>query len=422
MTNLGAIPRILVTTGRLLRAHWPALLALALFGMAMREASLWAAVKVSDWNSFVAQLLLIAAPLGYLLPVIGMLDICRGSLPRASAADAVHAPDAPNVHRERRLVDVAVGVLIPFLTVYAALGLHDEDFNRFFNSAAFDELSNIFSGHYDIESRLGWYPLRTVIVIVIVSWVVRWLLGMIESRTGFFALAILGALVETYYTAQLVNQVKSGFADFSGWLSQRRVWVGIHDGYERFIDSLGFIAGPVDGVVSAVMFVFSQFELVLIVPAAWLAVSAVVLGHKLIPAPAPADLPLKRAGHVIQEIGDTLFDDIMDRWAVFWHGVTMVFRTGFATIAVFSAIFLVAARMPFWFSHLVRWVVGPTEKWTYLSFSTYEQAVGLALSAVLIAPLLAAATEWLVLPAATAIADEARRSRDAASGTSATPA
>jgi hypothetical protein len=420
VTNLGAIPRLLATAGRLLLSHWPALLVLGLLGMALREAALWGAVELSAWNSFTAQLLLVAAPLGYLLPVIAMLRICRSSLPRASAADVVDAPDAPTEDRERRLVDVAVGVLIPFLTVYAALGLHDQDFQRFFNSAAYAEWQDK-GVDADFLARLGYYPLRIVLLIIVVSWVVRWALGRLERATGVFALAFVGALVETYYTGQLVIQVQQLWRSVTDWVETRRAWVGIQDGYHDVLNAFGALAQPLDAAVQALLFVLGSLELILVVPAAWLTVSAVVLGHKLIPAPSPDQLRLRRLGGVMQHVGDTLFDDLMDRWAVLWHGVRMVFRTGFATVAVFSAIFLVVARTPYWFSHLARWVVGPTETTTFLSFSLFEEAVGLALSAALIAPLLAAATEWLVLPTAAAIAREVPRTPGAGTGTSPTP-
>lgn len=418
MTDLRAIPRMLATAARLLVAHWPMLLVLSLLGMAMREAALWAAVELSAWNSFVAQILLVAAPIGYLLPVIAALNICSTSLTRVRLAQEATAPEAPTEGRDRRLVDIAVSVLIPFLTVYAALGLHDEDFNRFLNAAAYAESQE---GWDDFAERLGIYPIRIVLIIVIGSWVVRWALGRLERRTGLFALAFVGALVETYYTGQLVLQVKSLGRQLDAWVESRRIWVGIQDSYQSLLDSLGWFANPFDEVVQVVLFFLGELELILIVPAAWLMVSAVVLGHKLIPAPAPSHLPLKRMGHALQELGDTFFDDVMDRWSVFWHGARMVFRTGFATIAVFSAIFLIVARTPYWFSHLVRAAVGPTEITTFVSFSLFESAVGLALSIVLMVPLLAAATEWLVLPTAKAIAQEGPRSPDSGERTSATP-
>ena len=418
MSALQAIPNVLRTAGRLLVAHWPAFLVLALLGMALREAAIWAAVEVSDWNSFAAQLLLVAAPLGYLLPVIAMLDRCRDFLPRAAAVDRRHGPEAPTEGRERRLVDLAVSVLIPFLTVYAALGLHDHDFERFVNDAAYAEVRS--GGDTDLSGRLGVYALHVVVMIIVVSWVVRWGLGRIERATGIFALAFVGALVETYYTGQLVIQVKDGWAQASAWLGSRRVVHAVKEWYDAAIDTLGGLSGPVDSVVQTVLRVLGSLELILIVPAAWLTVAAIVLGHKMIPAPSPDHPRLRRLGPVAQQVGDTLFDDLMDRWSVFWHGVRMIFRLGFVPVAVFSAIFLLVARTPYWFSHLARVVLGPTETMTYLSFSLIEEAFGLALSMVLVAPLLAAATEWMVLPL-TAPGERRTPAPDPGPGTTATP-
>src|SRR5690242_19486083 len=104
---------VLVTAGRLVARHWPALLALGFLGAGVRAGVLWLAVLVSDHNTFVAHLTLVLAPLGYLLPVIAMLHLCRGSLPRLTAVAQEAGPTATTEQRERRLVDVSVSMLVP---------------------------------------------------------------------------------------------------------------------------------------------------------------------------------------------------------------------------------------------------------------------------------------------------------------------
>src|SRR5690606_38227018 len=127
-----------LTAGRLFLAHWPALLTLGLLGVAVRNGAMWGAVELSQWNSLAAQVLLVLSPLGYLLPVIGMLWVCRASLPvlhpepgRTGTVPGLltghRPPTMPSEKRERRLVDIALSVLVPFLVVYEVEGLMDAD-------------------------------------------------------------------------------------------------------------------------------------------------------------------------------------------------------------------------------------------------------------------------------------------------------
>lgn len=415
--RLREAPSVLRNTGRLLARRWPEFLVLALLGMALREAAIWAAVEVSDWNSFVGQLLLILAPLGYLLPVIAMLHRCGPDLPGTSAAMHADAPDAPSEGRDRRLVDIAVSVLIPFVTVYAALGLHDDDFARFANAAAADEIAKLDQA--DLLARMGFHTLPIVIAIILASWVVRWMLGLTERRTGWYVLAFVGALVEVYYTGQLVAQVTHGWAQVESWFKARAVVVAINDGWHTLLEPLGFLAGPLRAVADALGWLLGNAELLVLVPAAWLVVAAIVLGHKVMPPPAPPrHRVLEKLGPAAKEVGETLFDDAMDRAAVFGQGLRLVFRSGFVNVAVFAAGFLIAARIPYFVSALVRHLLGPTDEWDMLTISLFTEAIGLALSMVVMAPLLAAAVEWLVVPV---MADGERRTSSGSGRRTATP-
>lgn len=72
---------VLVDAARLFGRHWPVLLTLAFLGVAVRGAAHWSAVAISDHVGWLAQIVLVVAPLGYLLPVIAMLHLCRRDRP-----------------------------------------------------------------------------------------------------------------------------------------------------------------------------------------------------------------------------------------------------------------------------------------------------------------------------------------------------
>lgn len=67
------IPAVLVSAARILRTYWAPFIVIACLGLAVRSGALWIAVEVSDHNAFIAQLILVIAPLGFLLAMIAML-------------------------------------------------------------------------------------------------------------------------------------------------------------------------------------------------------------------------------------------------------------------------------------------------------------------------------------------------------------
>lgn len=408
MSGLRDLPAVLVTAGRLILRHWPMLLTLALAGVAVRNAALWAAVVVSDWNSWVGQLFLVLTPLGYLLPLIAMLHLMRESLPRLRAVGEMEGPVAPTEGRPRRLVDVAASMLVPFLAVYVSYGLMEQDRLRFTNQAAFEEFNSAGLGGPgpDFGGRVGIYSLQVMVMIVAIAWVLRWALGLAERKTSFLALAFVGALTEVYYTGQVARQWTGAKNLTSNWLDDRVVVHAVQSRYEAAVDQLGPFANPIERMTSFVFGLIGSLDAVVIVPMAWLTVGAVVLGHKLSPPPVRGP----RAGRVgvVRRVGGSLFADIRERWSAFWGGLRLLFTAGLLPMLAFCLVFLVVLRVPLLFSHLWRWMAGPTDTTTWLAFSAWETGLGLALSMALLAPLLAAAIEWLVAPKVTASAGTAR--------------
>jgi hypothetical protein len=396
------VPAVLVTAARLVARHWPALLALAFLGTGLRAGVLWLAVRVSDHSSFVAQLILVLAPLGYLLPVVAMLHLCRGSLPHVLELDALPGPEATTERRERRLVDVAVSVLVPFLAVYVSYGLLEQDRLRFLNEAAFAEFNQLDLSKppdYDFAGRLGVYAPLTVLAIVVVAWVLRFALGRVENLTRFLSLAFLGALVEVYYTMQVARRFAGARTSAVAWVEQRRASDVVE---RRYDDVLGHL-GPVRTVTDWLLGLVGSLDAVVVVPLAWLTVAAVVLGHKLSPPAEEKEEEereprFRRVPSGVRRAAGSLTADVRERWSAFWGGLRLLGSAGLVPMLVFSLVFLLVIRVPLLVSHLVRDVVGPVRTDTWLAFSPIEDGFGLALSMALTAPLLAAALDWLIAP------------------------
>jgi hypothetical protein len=413
--------RILVSAGRLFVGHWPALLTLGLLGVAVRNGAMWGAVELSQWNSFVAQLLLIVSPLGYLMPVIGMLWVCRQSLPHLSPEPVPargragwapgqipgmlptrSAPMMPSEKRERRLIDVALSVIVPFLVIYEVEGLMDADRDRFINEAAADELFNdLFSVQgIDFTSRLGVWSGWTLVLIVTCAFVLRWLLGRLEGKLQFLGIAVLGGCLEIYWTSQIAGQIETIELGLWQEATERQLVaaaVGTVGAAQETVGEAGNEAATFvsDGIVT----VFESLDVVLVAPVAWLAIGAVVLGHKLMEPPSTEHRWLDRMTWLpggLRSLLESLTEDLRARFSALGNGLKMIVEGGLGPMLVFCLGYLVIMRVPYGLGWLVRAVTGPVETDTWIAFSPLEAGAGLALSLALAAALIAATVEALV--------------------------
>lgn len=408
---------MLVSAARILRIHWAPFIVIACLGLAARNGALWAAVEVSNVNGVVAQLLLILAPLGFLLAMVAMLYLTRQHLPNVRALSERESRQAETEQRELRLVDVALSVLVPFLAVYVSYGLLTEDLYRFTNQTAFNEhIENldIFGGGaqgQDLSGRLAIWDGRTVVMVIAIAWVLRFALGKFESKVKFLGLAFVGALVEVYYTSQVAQKVAEAREAAATWVQSRNASRVVVEQYDSIVDTLGPFANPVDTATAWLFGMLGALDAIVIVPLAWLTVGAVILGHKLEPPASDVSgdgSPIRmRATSVVERVpgplrraGSGLVADIRERWSAFWNGLRLMATAGLLPMLTFALVFLLVLRIPWLLRQLIRWLVGPMKTDTWLAFSPMESAMGLALTMVLAAALLAAAIDWLLGPRA----------------------
>ncbi|KGN41720.1 hypothetical protein [Knoellia aerolata] len=398
------IPAVLVSALRILRVHWAPFVVIACLGLAVRSGAVWLAVVVSDHNAFVAQLILVVAPLGFLLAMIAMLWMTRGALPHVAELSRREGRQATTEKRELRLVDVAVSVLVPFLAVYVSYGLLKEDLYRFTNEAAYDERNQLSLGgapDVDFAGRLAIYDWQVVLAIVAIAWVLRYALGKVESVSRFLWLAFVGALVEVYYTSQVAQKVTAVREAGLAWVEDRRAAQLVLDRYDRVLDTLGPLANPVDTVTTWLFGLLGAVDAVVVVPLAWITVGAVVLGHQLSAPASPAARPDPRWERIpapVRRFGGGLVADVRERWSAFWNGLRMMASAGLLPMLTFCLVFLVVIRLPWLVGQLLRRAIGPVQTDTWLAFSPMEKSVGLAITMVLTAALLAAAIDWLLGP------------------------
>ncbi|HUP99479.1 MAG TPA: hypothetical protein VM093_03380 [Aeromicrobium sp.] len=383
------IPGVLHSAGRLLMRHWPALMVIGLVGAAVRSAAIWTAVIVSDKSGWAGQLILIVAPLAYLVAIIAMIQLCRQSLAELPPG------------RSSALLDIAISVLVPFLTVYVAAGLFEDDHSRFINQAAFKEHNQVGVGvQYDFSGRLGVFPGQIVVMIIAIAWVLRWVLGQFDRKVSFLGLALVGALVDVYYSTVVARMVDKNKDGMVGWVEHRNATHWLVEPYGAVIDRLGPFAHPVDAFTTWLFSLLGSVDAVVVVPLAWLTVGAVVLGHQLAepePEPGPASPATPTAWRKGWSVLRSLTSDIRERFTAFWGGLKLLATAGLGPMLGFCIAFLLVLKAELLVGFLIRHLVGPVDTDTWLAFSPMEGVLSQALEMALIAVLLTAALDWLLV-------------------------
>lgn len=392
---------VLSGAARLLVRHWPVLLAIALAGMAWRGAALWAAVEVSDHINWLGHGLVILAPMGFLVAMIAMLYRLRHDLPAASRIAAVRAPEDASTGRERRLIDIVTSMVVPFFAVYVSAGLLTQDVTQFVNEAGADELNQVdFYGTGDGPdfTRVFLNSVYLLAGLVLAAWVLRFALGRAEKRWQFLGFAVLGALVEVYWSANVAGYIDGEKAAVQAWVADRAVVSQVNGYYDAAVATLGPLADPARVVTGWVGELLGSFDAVVILPLAWITVGAVVLGHKLAPAPPVQHRWLSRATvpkPVARTVGG-FAGDVSSRFTALFEGLRTMVRAGLVPMLVFGLATLLALRVPYVFSALWRLVAGPVQSDTYVAWAPIEGAIGDALMLTVLAVLLAAGVDRIL--------------------------
>ena len=395
---------VLVDAGRLLLRHWPVLLSIAFAGMAFRGAALWAAVEVSDHINWLGHALVILAPLGFLVAMIVMLYLLRADLPNAARAASSNAPVDATTGRERRLIDVTTSMVVPFFAVYVSAGLLRQDVAHFVNEAGVDELNQIDlygTGTGPDFSRVFLTSVYLLAGLVLAAWVLRFALGLAEKRWRFLGFAVLGALVEVYWSANVAGYIDSEKAAAQQWVQNRVVVAELTELYDGVVEHLGPLTQPVKTVTGGLFALLGSIDAVVVVPLAWITVGAVVLGHKLAPPPRLQHPLLDRVGVVPKPLARTIggvTSDVTSRFTALFEGLRLMARAGLVPMLLFALASLLALRVPYLVSAVWRLIVGPVDSDTYVAWAPIEVAVGNALMLTALAVLLAAGVNRMLRP------------------------
>ncbi len=396
---LASLPSLLVAALRLFVRHWPTLFLIFFIGVVARELVMRLAVWLSLINAELGLLVLVLAPMTTLTALVLMLRTVRPSLPFLGT----------DPHRRPPSVLNHLGsVLVPFMAIYYFEDYLREDIVDYHSRVLHDSITRNFASVgtaagdlVDPLTRMTGELSPSLAGVVIVAIVARWLLSRWSLTQRHQWLGIPGAYLElVWVTLVSVVGLNALLERVTPWLAQRRVVSTAHDFWSDLGHRLQELLAsyPVLHWFTRISF---HLDTGIIIPVAWLAIGAIVLGHQAPPAVAPrlAQQQLYQrltrrwwaSPQTVRWSLDKLTTDLRERFTPLLTGARMLLRGGIAPMLVFCVAFVAAQATEDWLWELQRAIIGPrpfSTVWYPLSWPLQEcnRAVSYVLLVCLLAP------------------------------------
>lgn len=359
--------------GRILAANWAPLLAWYLAGQVVRASVIVIAAPIGAQTPLAALLIMPIAALARLVSYIGMFLVVRRSLPgyRAIAGAEVRFTSAREAVTEfLRVLLVSIG---PFFTLYALIGLLDDDLS------AYAGLAFRYAGPFGENSQVlnvGDGPV--VVAVVVVAFAGRMLLKFFGPRLPGWT-AVPGIYLEATWVFVALTGISSVFGPIVEWIGNRQV-VHWWNGAREFLVEL---AAPVRFVIEGVDWVTPVALQVVLLPLAWLFIASIIylraLGsvvEEALPVPRTIGDRLRagasRIPALVRKYGYLVTGtwDEVGRPAVF--SGRLILRAGLRNLGVF----LVAYALLF---ALTQWA----NRWIYIAVGAHDMSFWIVANDVL---------------------------------------
>lgn len=351
---------LLRTLGRVLWMHWPAMLAWYLAGTLGWYLSIELAGFVGAYSSVGGTLLLPVAILCRLIAFVAMLLVARDGMRELRVVAPL--PEDGAARRSAFLDGLLAGIL-PFFAFYAAWGFLQDD-----ASAYFTRVLEVNLGLEEAVSdgEVGWLSVGPVsIVLLIVAFTARWLLGRYRARLPK-AVGILAAYLEALWIYLSLVVIKDVLDGIGGWVQQRQAMVWLGDIRETIAQ--GF--APLAFVWEGIEWLIGEAGGIILLPVAWLVIAGVVYGQ----AVAPERLKIRVAlldgvqdryrsipARLRRRLGD-VWASVTARFRPIWSALLLMWRAGPMLIASYVLFYAVVVAMERLLGLAATRIVGPHEE------------------------------------------------------------
>jgi hypothetical protein len=318
--------------GRILAAHWPALVAWCLGGEAAHQLLVQLAGFVGGYTTLGGLLLLPLAVAARLISYVAMYLTVRPSLPHVARP----AGDGP-----RQFAGTVLASILPFFAFYAAWGMLTADQTEFFSIATGIAIRDAGYDFDQLGDRGGLVSVGVVpVAVLVIALAARLLFTRLRERLPSWTLAV-AAYAEVLWTFMLFTLVGQWWADVREWLGERAVTGWLQSVGDWFAAHIAPVAVLWEGALWTMGFCAA----VLLVPAAWLTVAGVIYGTTFDSTP-----PSMRQGlaAVRGPVATTLARSLMQRFESLWAAVAVIWRGGpvlFGAIVLAYALWALAERL-----------------------------------------------------------------------------
>lgn len=345
------MPQAFRTFMRILARHWPALIAWYLGGEAVHQLLVQLAGFVGGHTTLGGLLLLPLAVAAKLVAYVAMYLTVRPSLPH------VARPAAEGFREFGRVILVSI---LPFFAFYSAWGMLEVDLIEFFNIATSIALWDAGFDADQVGDRGGVVSVGVLpIAVLVIALVARLVLSKYGDRLPSWMLG-LAAYAEVLWTFMLFTLVGQ-------WLAGARDWFGGTVGMS-WLQSVGdwFAVNiePVAALWEGLLWFIGLVGVILVVPAAWLAVAGIIYGTTFDAAPAVVERGLS----ALRGTAATLSRTLLQRFESLWAAVAVVWRGGpvlFGAAALAYAAWALAERLG---TRGVLELLGGHETWFWSAF------------------------------------------------------
>lgn len=336
---------IVVQAGRLLRAHWPALLAWFLAGILARYVVIEIAGFVGAYTAVGGMLLLPLAILARLISFVAMFLVLRDGMRQLGRiAPAPHDPAG----RRRAFVDALLGGILPFFAFYAARGYLSEDVSAYLTRGlevqAGEILGTLDTGEtITTEATLTDLQLGPITaVMVVVAYAGRWAWKRHRARLPA-SLSIVAVYLEAVWVFVSVTLIAQLLGGLRGWVDGRQAMAWVTDARA----AIGEAFAPVAWLWQGVDWLVRELGGVILVPMAWLTIAGVIYGQAVV-AQAPRlssprlERVRKRMGKIPGQARRRLSDvgkDLTGRFRSIWNAVVLMWQAGPVLIGGFVLLY-----------------------------------------------------------------------------------
>lgn len=336
---------ILVSTGRSLVRHWPALLAWYLAGIAVHRVFIEVAGFVGAYSATVGFLILPLAILARLVSMVAMFLVLRDGL--VELGRIAPLPDSP-AERRRSFLSALLAGILPFVAVYWAQGLLREDVDAYSLRALRESSNRIWLAEpgeqvdrTDTVLNLPWNG--WTVTIIVIAFAARWAWTKWSKKLAAWLSPLVAyfEVVWVFFSVLLIGDLTDSV---KGWVDSRAAMAFLERVREQILDAVAPLRWLWDGVG----WVIGEAGPILLEPLAWLTIGGVVYGQAIVAEKLRVEHRLlsrfrERTGRVPSPVMRRLKDlggELASRFRPIGRALLLMWRAGPVLVASYALLFV----------------------------------------------------------------------------------